>query len=279
MIKLASSTLGCPDWSFDEVMDRYREYGIRGVEIRGIDGEMEALKMERFFPENVEKTVAAMKAHGLCFVGFGTSVCLHAMENREELVKYISDTAEVCSLAGIPAIRVFGDELPEADGAARELAIARIIGNLSAVCEAAAQKGVMINLEIHGTVNSIRNLTPILEGVRHIRNFGILWDVEHSDKTTGDDFQTFYELIRPYLRHVHFKDYRRVTDAGHWVLCEIGEGDIPLAEIVKTLQKDGYDGYISLEWEKKWHPELSDPELSFPRFVSFMKTIGAADDN
>lgn len=220
-----------------------------------------------------------MKAHGLCFVGFGTSVCLHANENREELVKYISDTAEVCSRAGIPAIRVFGDELPEADGTARELAIARIIGNLSAICEAAAQKGVMINLEIHGTVNSIRNLAPILEGVRHIRNFGILWDVEHSDKTTGDDFSAFYELIRPYLRHVHFKDYHREADAGRWVLCEIGEGDIPLAAIVKTLQKDGYDGYISLEWEKKWHPELSAPELAFPRFVSFMEKIGAADNN
>lgn len=138
MIKLASSTLGCPAWSFDEVMERYWEYGIAGVEIRGIDGEMKALKMERFFPENVEKTLAAMKAHGLSFVVFGTSACLHAVENREELVKYISDTAEVCSRVGIPAVRVFGDELPEADGAARELAIARIIGNLSAICEAAA---------------------------------------------------------------------------------------------------------------------------------------------
>ncbi|MBO5257544.1 MAG: hypothetical protein J6C42_08625, partial [Clostridia bacterium] len=80
-------------------------------------------------------------------------------------------TAEVCSRAGRPAICVFGDELPEADGAARELAIARIIGNLSAICEAAAQKGVMINLEIHGTVNSIRNLAPILEGCPSYQKF------------------------------------------------------------------------------------------------------------
>lgn len=93
----------------------------------------------------------------------------------------------------------------------------------------------MINLEIHGTVNSIRSLAPVLEGVRHINDFGIFWDVEHSDTTTGDDFQTFYELIRPYLRHVHFKDYHRAADAGRWVLCEIGEGDIPFAAIVKTL--------------------------------------------
>ena len=274
MIKLASSTLGCPDWSFDEVMDRYAEYGFEGVEIRGIDGEMEAPKIARFFPENLQGTLDAMKAHGLKFVSFGTSVCLHAKENREELVKYISDTAEVCARVGIPAIRVFGDKIADEAGASREMAIARIIGNLSAICDAAAEKGVMINLEVHGTVNSVQNLAPILEGVRHISNFGIIWDVEHSDKTTGDDYREFYELIRPYLRHVHFKDYHRATPDRSFVLCEIGEGDIPLKSIVKTLKDDGYDGYISLEWEKKWHPELSAPEIAFPHFVAYMKELG-----
>lgn len=38
------------------------------------------------------------------------------------------------------------------------------------------------------------------------------------------------------------------------MLCLIGEGVIPIKEIVKTLESDGYSGYMSLEWEKKWHP-------------------------
>ena len=279
MIKLASSTLGCPDWSFDEVVKRYAEYGIEGVEIRGIDGEMEAPRIARFFPENLAQTKSLMEANGLKFISFGTSVCLHAKPDRAELMKYMADTVDVCARVGIPAIRVFGDKLPEEDGAERETAIARIIGNLSAICAYAESKGVMINLEVHGTVNSVRNLAPIIEGVRHLPSFGIIWDVEHSDKTTGDDYSEFYALIRPYLRHVHFKDYHRATADRSWVLCEIGEGDIPLESIVKTLQEDGYDGYISLEWEKKWHPELSDPELAFPRFVEYMKRIGACNAN
>ena len=75
MIKLAASTLGCPNWSFEQVMDNYEKYGISGVEIRGIDGEMEADKIVRFFPENLENTLAEMKAHGLKFISFGTSIC------------------------------------------------------------------------------------------------------------------------------------------------------------------------------------------------------------
>ena len=275
MIKLAASTLGCPDWSFEQVMDNYEKYGIEGVEIRGIDGEMEADRIARFFPENLEKTLADMKAHGLRFISFGTSVCLHSKENRAELLAYMVRTVDVCARVGIPAIRVFGDRLPEEDGAERDLILARIIGNLSAICEYARMKGVMINLEVHGTVNSIRALRPVLEGVKHIPNFGIIWDVEHSDKTTGDDFLPFYELIRPYLSHVHFKDYFRAKDGEPFRLTEIGEGEIPLAAIVKTLTDGGYDGYISLEWEKKWHPELSEPEVAFPRFVDYMKQIGA----
>ncbi len=274
MVKLAASTLGCPDWTFEQVMDNYEKYGIEGVEIRGIDGEMEADKIARFFPENLPDTLAQMEAHGLKFISFGTSVGLHSKEDRDELLAYMIRTIDVCARVGIPAIRVFGDRLPEENGEERDLILARIIGNLTAICEYARMKGIQINLEVHGTVNSIRALRPVLEGVKHIPNFGIIWDVEHSDKTTGDDFMPFYELIKPYIRHIHYKDYFRAKGDQPFRLTEIGEGEIPLEAIAKTLIDGGYDGYISLEWEKKWHPELSEPEEAFPKFVAYMKKIG-----
>lgn len=277
MIKLASSTLGCPLWKFGQVLDHYAEYGIEGVEIRGIDGIMEADQILQFFPENLPETQRQMQEHGLRFVSFGTSVCMHAQKDRDALVSYMNRTADVCARVGIPSIRVFGDQLPDAvskDGESREMILARIIGNLTAVCECARLKGININLETHGTVNSIRNLAPILEGVRHEANFGVIWDVEHSDKTTGDDFLPFYELVRPYLRHVHFKDCIRRDGEKTYVLTDVGAGDIPLKAITETLISGGYDGYISLEWEKKWHPELAEPEVAFPAFVNYMKNIG-----
>jgi beta-glucosidase len=49
---------------------------------------------------------------------------------------------------------------------------------------------------------------------------------------------------------VHLKD---VTAQG---LTLPGEGDLPIREMVNYLNENGYDGYFSLEWEKKWHPEL-----------------------
>ena len=51
----------------------------------------------------------------------------------------------------------------------------------------------------------------------------------------------------------------------------IGAGDVPIHDIVDTLVKDGYDGYFSIEWEKKWHPELPDCETEFPAYPKFVR--------
>jgi hypothetical protein len=37
---------------------------------------------------------------------------------------------------------------------------------------------------------------------------------------------------------------------------------------------DDYDGYFSLEWEKKWHPDLPEAEIAYPGFVRVMNSIG-----
>ena len=39
-------------------------------------------------------------------------------------------------------------------------------------------------------------------------------------------------------------------------LTDFGKGEIPIKKIISMLKADGYDGYISFEHERKWHPEL-----------------------
>lgn len=38
----------------------------------------------------------------------------------------------------------------------------------------------------------------------------------------------------------------------------LGDGKLPVGEIVSLLEENGYDGYLSLEWEKEWRPEIRD---------------------
>lgn len=267
-MKLSISTLGCPNWTFEQILTNFEALGVEGIEVRGIEGAVDPDKIPYFSEEQKADTLARVAAHHLKLIGFGTSASFHDAAKLEANIADAKTAVDVCRRMGIPAIRVFGNTAPA--GPAHDETIARIGGGIREVCRYANDKGVFVNLEIHGDINSIENVTPVLAIAGGEPSFGIIWDVMHSDRTTGDDFEPFYQLIRPYIRHVHLKDHIRAGNPPYR-LTNIGCGDIPLKPIIRRLLADGYDGYFSFEWEKKWHPELDEPEIAFPQFTAFMK--------
>jgi hypothetical protein len=34
----------------------------------------------------------------------------------------------------------------------------------------------------------------------------------------------------------------------------------------------GYEAWISVEWEERWHPEMEEPEVALPRHLSVLRT-------
>lgn len=268
-MKIAISTLGCPEWDFIKVLEEYRKLGC-DIEVRGIDGEMDAGKIVRFQAERAEETKALLKEYGLKLVGFGTSCKFHDPDALEENICAGREAIDVCVRMGIPFIRVFGNDIPDKSRMAETAHT--VCKGLKAVCAYGAEKGVGVNLEIHGDFNSVEAVKLVVDEMNGTPAFGILWDIEHSDKTVGDDFMPFYEVVRPYLRHVHVKDYIR-KEGGAFELCMVGKGDIPIKDIIAQLQKDDYDGYYSFEWEKKWVPYLEEPEEAFPAFVQYIQAL------
>lgn len=85
-MKLSIATLGCPGWTFEEVLTRFEAYGVAGIEVRGLEGEMNAEKIVRFFPENAEETLKRVEEHHLKLVGFGTSCSFHDPNGYEASV-------------------------------------------------------------------------------------------------------------------------------------------------------------------------------------------------
>ena len=49
-----------------------------------------------------------------------------------------------------------------------------------------------------------------------------------------------------------------------------GKGEVPVKEQVRVLAANGYKGFYCYEWEKKWHPEIEEPEVAFPHYVGVM---------
>lgn len=80
-----------------------------------------------------------------------------------------------------------------------------------------------------------------------------IWDAYDKDfRRVPGVTLTRGEKIPAGLYHL-FKD---CTPAPDFALTLPGEGDIPLAAIYRRLREDGYDGCVSLEWERRWHPDF-----------------------
>lgn len=269
-MKLSFTTLGCPEWSFEKILYEAKRLGFDAIEVRGIEGKMNADEIECFFKENQAKTEEMLKAHNLKICGFGSTVKFHDKGSFEQNITDGKKAIDICSDMKIPFIRVFGDAIPDKEN--KMQTIAAVVDGLRQLCEYARGKNVNILLEIHGEFNTIEVLSRVIEGLKGCPEFGILWDIEHTDREYKDDFMPVYELIKPYIKHTHIKDYIR-GENGAFKLCLIGEGDIPIKDIVKQLKLDGYDGYYSLEWEKKWVPELPEPEIAYPAYAEYMRAL------
>ena len=269
-MKLAFSTLGCPDWTFDEVLDCAAAMGYQAIELRGVNGKMRADEMDVFFPENREETMKKVAEHGLVIRSFGTSASFHDPERLDGAMEDGRAAVDLCAQIGVPYVRVFGN-LADKTADTPEGEVKRVAEGIQALCDYAAGKPVTILLEVHGDFNTAARILKTAELVDR-ENFGILWDVEHSDEADEGDFMSFWEPVKHLIHHVHIKDHRRLG-GGKFQLCETGAGDIPLKEMILQMEKDGYEGYYSLEWEKKWHPELRDAEEEFPHYVRWMRGI------
>ena len=245
-MKICFSTLGCTERSLEEILALADKYSIDSLEIRGIGGVMDNRKIGAFLPENREETKAKFAASGISPLVLGTSCKFHDASKLGESMDEGYASIDIAAAMGFRGIRVFGNNIKGDE----DECLGRIIGGISQLCEYAAEKGVMVLLETHGDVNTAERLGSVAAACKKYENFGFIWDICHTRLTYAENWRTFVDDFFPLIRHLHLKDIAADT------LTLPGEGDLPIREMVEYLLSKGYDGYFSLEWEKKWHPEL-----------------------
>ena len=259
-MKLCFSTLGCTEKNLDEILVLCRKYDIPFLEIRGIDGELDNRMITDFSEENMEITREKMKKACVKPLILGTSCSFHDKDNYEKAVAEGKAAVLTAEKLGAKGIRVFGNNL----GSDPTESTRRVISGVKTLCDFAFGKGVDILLEVHGDFNTAEALSPVAVALKNENNFGLIWDICHTQAPYGENWLEFYEKMRPFIRHVHIKDLK------NGVLLLPGDGEIPIKPIVSKMLSDGYEGVFSLEWEKKWHPELPEFEKAMQKFLKVM---------
>jgi sugar phosphate isomerase/epimerase len=95
----------------------------------------------------------------------------------------------------------------------------------------------------------------------------VIWDVANS-VAAGDEIQAAARVVQPYLAHVHLRDAKPVAGSELWLPVLAGTGRVSFSEAVAALRDLNYDGFVSFEWEKYWHPEIEEPEVALPDFIN-----------
>ena len=223
-----------PQLTLAELIATARQYGYEGIEFRtewkhahGIElGASEAQIAE------ARRMLADAGIGASCLatsVRFNSPDPAEHLPQRETLQQYV----ELAAALGAPCIRTFSDKLPEDSDAEREKVLGLAAQSYAAVDAFAGQHGVTVLVETHTNMRGdwARQIVDA-SGAAHL---GVLWHIFHH-VSRGQSVDAAYGFLRGHVRHVHFA----LTD------------DVPDADqqrMVNLLVGDGYDGYLSLEYE------------------------------
>jgi len=210
----------------------------------------------------VKQTIAAAS---LPIVSVDSSIILSGEEAGPELRRFL----ELANDWESPLVRVYGGPLAEEPGTRRTQmeAAARVLQEATPLAE---RLGVAVAIETHDSFSASSVVAGLLAMVQS-KWVGALWDTHHPHRM-GERPAEVYEHIGPRVLHVQVKDARlSVAHKGGWQLVLLGEGEVPVQEIIRLLAAGGYGGYISVEWEKYWHPEIEEPEIALPQHLKVLQ--------
>lgn len=272
MLPLSFTTLGCPKWTLKEIAANAAKMGYDAVDFRGVQETLDITQSPAFTTE-LAATKRLFADLGVAISGVAASARF-ATEDETELRKNFDEARRNMALAAeldAPVLRVFGGRVPE--GYTVETIMPALVENLRRMGDEAADYGVTLALETHDDWTDSSVFARLMREVDHPQ-VRVLWDLHHPYRTTGESAKETYKNLAPYTISIHVKDSIPVEDdgSGHdhqYVL--LGEGDVPLQEMLDLLVAGGYDGYAILEWEKRWIPSLPEPEVAFPQYVEKMR--------
>ncbi len=268
-MKIAFSTLGCPDWTLDQILACAEDNGYEGLELRGLQRELFLPKAPALAPSERAGVRRRFEDIGCPIVCVSSSAKFTSTEQaeRDKNVDEVRAFATLGADLGARLIRVFGGTLEPGQTIEELLPTMAEAGRRAA--EAAQEAGLTVVIETHDAFCRGRDLARVVEAVAH-EAFQSLWDIHHP-LAHGESVTETMAALGPSLRHVHTKDARTVE--GKRAYCLFGEGELPIAEILRALKAHGYGGWLSLEWEKMWHPEIAEPEVALPHYARTMRRL------
>ena len=259
-MKLSFSTRGWPGLSFDEMIETAVDMGFSGIEVYNLsnfDGLID--RGGPFHKYNTAATVRRLREMDLTVPCFDTSIDISLGESVLDSVKSLMDIA-------------FNAHVPYVVVCALNDNEDTVYSMLESLLPHADKTGVSILVKTSGIYSNTARLRNMLD--RFASDYlAVLWDIHHPYRDNGESGDDTIKNLGSYVKHVHMRDS---DNSGKYQL--IGEGTMPIDDVIRALSSVNYDNFISLEWKPDWLDDLKDPEIIFPYFVNYMSRFDSTRD-
>lgn len=291
MFKIAGHTMGTPEYTVCEAIELMKKIGADGVEIVVQDDYRSGL------PCNCdEKTLKEVKdcadKNGIqiiCLTPYNSYFNALDEELRQKEIAAIKKVIGYCDYFGAKYIRIYGGNQAADDHENIPERRAKLIESMRELGDAAQEKGVTLVIENHFNTMSVsaKASAGLCRDINHpaVR---ILYDQANLTFTENEDWQEAIAIQQQYVAYMHVKDLvfkegvaftssnvARPDESERNVYTRIvGEGVVPWPEILRKVKELGYDGWLSLEYERRWHPDdIPEASIGMKKSIDYLRSI------
>ena len=229
------------------------ETRLQGVEMDSVQNPIFCIRTSPTNPELALSVKRSLTRQDLSIPCIGTDVDFTA----PEATAVIQNTIAVAQNLSVPYV-VLATACTDLDAVAQALA--------PYVAEA-ERAGVVLLLESVGGLADTGRMRDVLNRFA-CDSLAACWNMFATCFAAGESAETTITNLGAYVRHVRVSDGR--AKDGTLTHELMGEGELPMKDMMNALRSVNYDGFISLVWEPDWVEGISDLEMVLTHFGVFM---------
>lgn len=290
MMKLSGHTMGTPEYTLEDAIRLFKGIGLDGVEIIVQNGYRCAIAEDADATrlQEIKCLVGSLGMEVSCLTPYFSKFNSLDESVRRREVEGLRKVIDQAFFLGAKFVRVYGGNYKgnEMDPTGEKRA--NLVDSMRFLGKEAEQAGVKLVIENHFNTMAV-SASESISLAKEIDSpaVGILYDQANLTFTNKEDYSEALNLQMEKVFYVHVKDFV-FKGADHTFKSEevshpketernvvtkiVGEGCVPWPKILKRLKKEGYDGWLSLEYERRWHPDdIPDACIGMKASASYVK--------
>lgn len=252
-MKISFTTMATPELNIEEAIAVAKEYGFRGIDFR-----MEHRGQGEISNE-ISAEVAQTILDRLGTLEISSLLCYNKMlrDGNDEMISSILECIHAAVLLKVPMIRLFVGRRGDDEDTKTLIEVFKEVLRRD-------NSDVVLMVQNHKNIGV--TLSQAMEICRAVDDprMRIVFSPEHAIRE-GQEYESILAEMTPYIAQLYIAD----IDRDGWPMLT-DDGIVDFDFILKTLQSNGFDGYVTLKWEKCWKPELADYPEAFDAFLQWV---------